>query len=118
VNPKFSSLNIASAVQVLAYECSISALAVSSHSEQKQEVNKVQELATVAEMEAFYQHLEETLIDTRYLDPEKPRLLMRKLRCLYGRIQPSKRELNILRGTLSAAQGRKFLPRKQRGHSH
>jgi len=110
VNPDFSSLNIASAVQVLSYEC---AMAQSHPQEMNTETIKP-ETVTIEQMESFYQHLEETLIALRYLDPEKPRLIMRKLRSIYGRIQPEPSELNILRGILSATQGCKFLPRDQR----
>ncbi len=108
VNPDFRSLNIASAVQVIAYECAVAL--------EQQPVNTQQrrELATAKDMQNYYRHLEKTLIDIRYMDPDKPRLLMRKLRCLYGRIQLTKSEVNLLRGILSAAQGIKFIPRNQR----
>ncbi len=109
VNPDFRSLNIASAVQVLAYEC-----AVAHEQEQTPDQQTAGELATAGDMEDYYNHLQQTLIDIRYLDPEKPRLLMRRLRCLYGRIQPTKSEVSILRGILSATQGNKFLPRNKR----
>ena len=108
VNPDFSSLNIAAAVQVLSYECS-----VALNSFQQQSDNSEQ-LSTSADMDAFYQQLESTLIDIRYLDPDEPRLLMRKLRCLYGRTQLTKPEVGILRGVLSATLGSKFIPRKER----
>lgn len=108
VNPDFSSLNVASAVQVLSYECTV---ALAAH---ENKLTKKTEMASVADMESYYEHLEQTLVEIRYLNPEKPRLLMRRLRCLYGRLQPSKSELNILRGMLSAAQGVKFIPRDKR----
>jgi tRNA C32,U32 (ribose-2'-O)-methylase TrmJ len=55
-------------------------------------------------MERFYQHLERTLIELDFLDPENPRQLMRRLRRLYNRARPDGNEVNILRGILSAAQ--------------
>ena len=108
VNPDFSSLNIAAAVQVISYEC---AVALNSF---QQGSSSFEELATSLDVEAFYQQLESTLIGIRYLDPDEPRLLMRKLRCLYGRTQLTKPELGILRGVLTATLGSKFIPRKQR----
>jgi len=59
-------------------------------------------LVTAGEMEAYYQHLENSMIQSGFLDPAKPKHLMARLRRLYGRIQLEKSELNILRGMLSA----------------
>ena len=111
VNPDFSSLNLASAVQVIGYECSV---AINHQQGDANHDNVKRQLVTTQEMELFYQHFESTLIELRYLDPEKPRLIMRKIRSIFGRIEPEASELNLLRGILSAAQGRKFLPRNQR----
>jgi tRNA (cytidine32/uridine32-2'-O)-methyltransferase len=58
--------------------------------------------ATGDEMEHFYSHLEQVLTDTRFLDPEKPRLLMRRIRRLFIRARPDQNEVNILRGFLAA----------------
>lgn len=112
VNPDFSSLNVASAVQVLSYEV---AQGMQAFAQQPQVVKRVQdELVSADDMEGFYGHLEQALIDTRYLNPEKPKLLMRRLRSIYGRLHLTHSELNILRGILSACQGRKFESRKDR----
>ena len=58
--------------------------------------------ATSGEMEHFYAHLEQVLTDSRFLDPENPRNLMRRLRRLFIRAKPDKNELNILRGILTS----------------
>lgn len=102
------SLNIASAVQVLCYE---HAMAVMTKQPQASDHELGEEVANADQMEGFYQHLEQTLIDVRYLDPENPRLLMRRLRRLFNRIEVTKSEMNLLRGMLSAFQGRKFTKR-------
>lgn len=102
------SLNIASAVQVLCYEC---AMAVSLQNQQQEKQGLGEDLANAQQMEGFYQHLEQTLIDVRYLDPENPRLLMRRLRRLFNRVEVTQSEMNLLRGMLSAFQGRKFTKR-------
>lgn len=101
-NPDYSSLNVASAVQILSYECRMA-------SRSKLEINEgdVEEVATVDAMEGFYEHLESAMIDTEFLDPENPRHLMTRLRRLYGRVKVTPSELNILRGMLSAFQKRK-----------
>jgi tRNA/rRNA methyltransferase/tRNA (cytidine32/uridine32-2'-O)-methyltransferase len=112
VNPDFSSLNVAAAVQILSYEI---AMANNSYSSATPiEPKKITEEAANAEaMESFYTHLEQTLISIRFLDPENPRLLMRRLRRLYSRTQMNINELNMMRGILSACQGRKFISRKE-----
>ncbi|HHL18692.1 MAG TPA: RNA methyltransferase, partial [Thiothrix sp.] len=112
VNPDFSSLNVAAAVQILSYEI---AMANSSYSPAPPiEPKKITEKTANADaMERFYTHLEQTLISIRFLDPKNPRLLMRRLRRLYSRTQMSTNELNMMRGILSACQGRKFMRRKE-----
>lgn len=62
------------------------------------------ELATMDEMEGFYGHLETTLVDIGFLDPEKPRHLMARLRRLFGRSEVERSELSILRGVLTETQ--------------
>ncbi len=96
-NPEFSSLNVASAVQLLSYEC---LLAANTGPECRQDADS--EPATREELEGFYSHLEQVLVAIDYLDPDNPRQLMRRLRRLYNRAAIEKTELNILRGILKA----------------
>ena len=107
-NPDFSSLNLAAAVQVLSYEVRMAWLAAQGEAggEQKQDVaaSRNGELATLDEMELFYDHLEKTLVDIGFLDPEKPRHLMPRLRRLYGRSEVDGTEMSILRGILTETQ--------------
>ena len=65
-------------------------------------------LATSEELENFYEHLEKVLIDVKFLVPENPRNLMRRLRRMYIRAQVDKNEVNILRGMLSAIDKKKL----------
>lgn len=107
-NPDFSSLNLAAAVQVLAYEVRMAWLAAEGQPSkvEKFEVTSVRssELATMDEMELFYEHLEKTLVDIGFLDPEKPKHLMPRLRRLYGRSSVNRSEMSILRGILTETQ--------------
>lgn len=107
-NPDFSSLNLAAAVQVLAYEVRMAWLAAGGQASkvEKVEVASVRsaELATMDEMELFYQHLESALVDIGFLDPTKPKHLMPRLRRLYGRSAVSRSEISILRGILTETQ--------------
>jgi len=95
-DPKFSSLNIAMAVQIICYELRLLQDEPSAASDPESPP------ATGEEFEHFYQHLESVLTDSGFLDPDKPRLLMRRLRRLFIKAEPDKNEINILRGILTA----------------
>ena len=105
-DPAFSSLNLGSAVQVIAYELRAALLSVSQEKLRAGNGAADSEIITAdnESLEQFYQHLERTLIDIEFLDPENPRLLMPRLRRYFMRNRPDLTELNILRGLLSAAQ--------------
>ena len=95
---KFSSLNVAAAVQIVAYEMRLAAYGRSVVTAAPQA-----RAATVDELEGFYRHLEATLVRIGYLDPAAPKLLMRRMRRLFSRTEPDRAEINILRGILTAA---------------
>ena len=107
-DPAFSSLNLAAAVQVLAYEVRMAWLAASGQPSKHEKLETTSMLnaqpVTADELEQYYGHLERTLIDIGFLDPQKPRHLMPRLRRLYGRSDISKLEMNILRGILTETQ--------------
>lgn len=117
-NEDFSSLNIAAAVQVLAYEMRLAWLdqqkAEENNSSQEGEPDQVvktnwgvdwdYELANHQDLERFFVHLETTLVDIDFLDPNTPKQLMTRLRRLFQRTGLDKIELNILRGILQSVQ--------------
>ena len=96
-NPVYSSLNLASAVQVMGYELRVAALDAPPD-------GKPREFPEAAQVEAFYVHLERLLLGTGFLDPANPRHLMRRLRHFFGRAHPDTNELNILRGILASVE--------------
>ena len=53
-------------------------------------------------MERFYGQLENAFYDTGFLDPAQPKRLMQRMRRLFARARIEKKEINILRGFLSA----------------
>src|SRR4030067_630767 len=59
-------------------------------------------LATSAEIQRFYQHLDQVMVESGFLDPNTPRLLTRRIRRLFNRVEMTSNEVNILRGILSA----------------
>lgn len=107
-DPDFSSLNLATAVQVLAYEVRMAWLAAKGLPTKMAKLETTSMLntqpVTMDELEKFYGQLEDTLVDIGFLDPLKPRHLMSRLRRLYGRSGISKLEMNILRGILTETQ--------------
>lgn len=105
----FSSLNLAAAVQVLCYELRMSYLTASRRGAEGAEEPRWGtewdiELATSEELERLFAHMEQTLVDIDFLDPDNPRQLMPRLRRLYLRSHPDKVEVNVLRGILTATR--------------
>ncbi len=102
-NPEHGSLNLAAAVLVIAYELRMHLLTVSPTATPGDQPIP----APAEEMARFYEHLEQVLLATGFLNPANPRHLMRRLRRLFNRAQTDQNEVNILRGMLSSVQGRK-----------
>jgi tRNA (cytidine32/uridine32-2'-O)-methyltransferase len=97
-NPDFSSLNLAAAVQIVAYEIRMAQLL------QCATQDPVVELATAQDMQFFYQHLQQILQTIKFLDPANPRKLVARLQRLFNRAQLEKVEVSILRGILTAIE--------------
>lgn len=95
-NPDYSSLNLAMAVQVIAYELRLAQKVEDAAQDPESPP------ASSGDMELFYQHLERVLLGTGFLKADNPRYLMRRLRRVFNRARLDQNELNILRGILSA----------------
>ena len=100
-NPEFSSLNLASAVQVLCYEIYSRSNTVS---EDRKPASGDEIAASGGEVEGYFVHLQKVLEENDFLDPDKPGLIMQRLRRLYLRSELSRNEVNILRGMLTAIE--------------
>jgi len=108
----YSSLNLAMAVQVLCYELLQAQLAkqgradgaLASGDSKPAPVEQTwdQTYAAADTMEHLFTHLEETLIQVEFHDPENPRQLMNRLRRMFNRIRMDQMEVNILRGFLTS----------------
>lgn len=92
----YSSLNLAMAVQVICYE--ILQANLSRDATQAWDI----EYATADAVEHLFEHLERTLVEVEFHDPENPRQLMTRLRRMFNRIRMDEMEVNILRGFLTA----------------
>lgn len=99
-NPEYGSLNLAQAVQVMAYEIRMAAVGGVDSRVAPSDWEPVD----AGQMELFYKHLEDALLDIQFLNPDQPKRLMMRLRRLFNRARPDQNEMNILRGILAAAQ--------------
>ncbi len=107
-NPEFSSLNLAAAVQVVAYE-----LYTTTVGPLKDE-DKMEQIASVDQIESFYGQLYDVMSGLGFIHPDKSKSIMRRLRRLFNRTRLEKKEIDILRGMLSAVQGRKLASKQDR----
>ena len=92
-----SSLNLSMAVQVIAYQLNLAFFGL-------EEGQETRDLASGKEMELFYEHLEDVLLETGFLNPTNPKQLMRRLKALFNRAQLDDNEVNIMRGILTSYQ--------------
>ena len=95
-NPDYGSLNLAAAVQVVAYELRMAAGLVGGYAA------VTYPLAPQDEIAGLHAHAARTLTALGFLDPQRPRRLMPRLRRLFARTRLEHEEVNILRGILAA----------------
>ncbi len=102
-NPDYSSLNLATAVQVLAYEIRMASLA-----DEQGNLPALSEWdqppVTAGDLEFFHEHLATTMAELQFYDPENPKQLLTRMRRLFNRVRMDQMEVSILRGLLSAVQ--------------
>ena len=105
-NPDYSSLNIASAVQILSYECRLAAINLQQSQVDTNEkaIDSDEEWVSADDLDSYFRHLKQVMVDVNFLDPENPRYLMPRLRRLYSRSGINRSEMNILRGMLASIQ--------------
>ena len=96
-NPDFGSLNLAAALQLVAYEwrLALGGFPVSSPAGESG-------LADAAQVAGLLGHLEQALIEIGFLDPEAPKKLMPRLNQLFNRANLTPEEIHILRGVAKA----------------
>ena len=96
-DPDFGSLNLAAAVQLIAYDWreALGGFTVVSSTAERT-------LADAAEVAGMLGHLEQALTSIGFLDPASPKKLMPRLNQLFNRAQLSSEEIHILRGVAKA----------------
>ena len=95
--PDFGSLNLAAAVQVIAYEWR---LALGGYGVQPATLPSPP--ADGQAVAGMLEHWERALVDIGFLDPQAPKKLMPRLNQLFNRAQPTAEEIHILRGVAKA----------------
>jgi len=98
-NPEYCSLNLAAAVQTFCYE-----IFQAVEAERTRPKDYTYQYPEHKEMEYFYDHLELVLKQVDFIVPQHPGQMMDRLRRLFNRARPDEKELNILRGILSAIE--------------
>ncbi len=98
-NTDYSSLNLASAVQIICYELFLKRNV-------DEGIAKEEKVPFVSQekIEMFFEHLEKCMIEVGYHDVNYPRRLMHRMRRLYNRAQLDESEWKILRGFLAKIQ--------------
>ena len=105
-DPAFGSLNLAAAVQLIAYDWreALGGFTV-------QPATQPARLADAAEVAGMLGHWEQALADIGFLDPQAPKKLMPRLNQLFNRAQLSPEEIHILRGVAKAMQQAAAVPK-------
>ncbi|MDH5517868.1 MAG: RNA methyltransferase [Gammaproteobacteria bacterium] len=102
-NPDCSSLNVAAAVQVIAYELfnTVQEYQTESFSTKPDGDDQA---ALAGQIQTLHQHLQQVMSEVEFFGSNNPENVMRRLQIFLNRAQPSRRELNILHGILTAMQ--------------
>lgn len=98
-HPQFGSLNLAAAVQVIAYEWR---MALGGFAPSAEAASAPPDLADAAQVAGMLAHWEQALTDIGFLDPAAPKKLMPRLNQLFNRARLSPEEIHILRGVAKA----------------
>ena len=100
-NPDYGSLNLAAAVQLIAYDWR-EALASRFGNAWPPPACEQPRLADAAQIAGMLGHWEQALVDIGFLDPAAPKKLMPRLTQLFNRAQLTQEEIHILRGIAKA----------------
>ncbi|MCK9538310.1 RNA methyltransferase [Dokdonella sp.] len=102
-NPACPSLNLAQAVQVVAWELRMAALGRTPAQPVAPALTAPPEAvpASAAEMEGFFAHLAQALDEIDFHKGRSPRTILARLRRLFLRARPDSREVHVLRGILA-----------------
>jgi len=106
-NPEYSSLNVAAAVQVLCYELWLASPEYTGIEVSIGNTHPDDAPASADLLDGMYAHMDRMLEHIGFYGASNPDVIMRRMKGLLNRTQPTLREVAILRGIFSAAQGKK-----------
>jgi tRNA/rRNA methyltransferase len=103
-NPKFGSLNIGAAIQVIAYEwrLALGGFAAAPAAAALAGGPGSGAMADATQVAGMLTHLEQSLVALGFLDPAAPKKLMPRLNQLFNRAGVTQEEIHILRGIAKA----------------
>ncbi len=108
-NSNYSSLNVASAVQVLSYEMRLAALSDASEvTPERGKKHQYDVPANAEHLESMYMHLFEALNNRNFFGTREPDIVMRRLKGLFNRADLTQREVAILHGICAVIEGKKY----------
>lgn len=108
-NDEYGVLNVAQAIQVLCYQLRQTLIEQPAPTLDTGGFGMREWDAPPAnddEVERFFQHFEQTLLELEFFDPNNPRQLLTRLRRMFNRVRLDRVEVNVLRGFLTAVQKR------------
>lgn len=109
-NPEYSSLNVAQALQLAAWELRYAygsagaaqpwdpALVMAQLAQENGALIINQALAPQAQVEAFIEHWQAAMIHLDFLNPARPKKLMPRMRYLFNRCHMTQEEVDMMRG--------------------
>lgn len=106
---EYGVLNVAAAVQVIAYEVRMAHLLAEKGVVTEQTMPLAhapwdEELVPATEMEQFFKHFEAALVESGFLDPANPRQMPTRVRRMFSRLRLDRLEYNLWRGIFSRMQ--------------
>jgi TrmH family RNA methyltransferase len=109
---EYSSLNLSQAVQIMCYEILMASRAgvAAVEAEPKYELDR---LASMEQLNGLYVHILDAMQQFEFFGTRNHEQVMRRMRCLFGRARVTVRELQILRGMIKVAQGKRAPSRRK-----
>ncbi|MFA5521708.1 MAG: RNA methyltransferase [Castellaniella sp.] len=104
-NPEYSSLNVAQATQLIAWELRYTLAqraGLLTLPDTRAAPDPGRRVATQEDVHAFLTHLEQALVATEFLNPAQPGRIMLRMHHIFERSQLSHDEVKMLRGVCSA----------------
>lgn len=101
-NPDYSSLNLASAVQLISYEMRLAFSEMKQLPEQRVIANE--QRISRQQLDGLLQHFERVMLETGYLNPNHRKQIDNRMSRLLSKAQVTESEYKVLRGFLSSIE--------------